>query len=80
MLTGIRLGIGRAVVGMVLAEMYLAFEGGLGQLIMAYGSAFSTANLIAILIAIPFLGIALTQGTVIIGGLLTPWNKHSQES
>lgn len=75
-LTGVRLGIGRAVVGMVLAEMYLAFEGGLGQLLMAYGAALSTAKLFAVIIVIPLLGVALSKLTMLSELWLTPWNQN----
>jgi NitT/TauT family transport system permease protein len=73
--TGIRLGVGRAVVGMIVAEMYLALTGGLGHMVYAYGASFSTANLFALLIVIPLLGISLTKLTLFIEYLATPWRR-----
>ncbi|HEX2767313.1 MAG TPA: ABC transporter permease [Candidatus Limnocylindria bacterium] len=59
-MAGLRLGIGRAVVGMAIAEVFLRL-GGIGGLIMGYGSSFRTDFLIASIISLPLLGIALTK-------------------
>lgn len=59
-MAGYRLGIGRAVVGMAVAEVYLRL-GGIGTLIVQYGSAFRTDLLIAAILPLPLLGIGLTK-------------------
>lgn len=59
-MAGLRLGIGRAVVGMAIAEVFLRL-GGIGGLIMGHGAAFRTDFLIASIISLPLLGIALTK-------------------
>ena len=59
-MTGYRLGIGRAVVGMAVAEVYLSL-GGIGTLIVQYGHAFRTDLLLAAIIPLPLLGILLTK-------------------
>lgn len=59
-MTGYRLGIGRAVVGMAVAEVYLSL-GGIGTLIVQYGHAFRTDLLLAAILPLPLLGIALTK-------------------
>lgn len=59
-MAGLRLGIGRAVVGMAIAEVFLRL-GGIGSLIMGYGASFRTDFLIASIISLPLLGIALTK-------------------
>ena len=59
-MAGYRLGIGRAVVGMAVAEVYLRL-GGLGTLIVQYGAAFRTDLLIASILPLPLLGIGLTK-------------------
>jgi ABC-type nitrate/sulfonate/bicarbonate transport system permease component len=59
-MAGYRLGIGRAVVGMAVAEVYLRL-GGLGTLIVQYGAAFQTDLLIAAILPLPLLGIFLTK-------------------
>lgn len=59
-MAGYRLGIGRAVVGMAVAEVYLRL-GGIGTLIVQYGHAFQTDMLIAAILPLPLLGIGLTK-------------------
>lgn len=59
-MAGFRLGIGRAVVGMAVAEVYLRL-GGIGALIVQYGAAFRTDLLLAAIIPLPVLGIVLTK-------------------
>lgn len=59
-MAGYRLGIGRAVVGMAVAEVYLRL-GGLGTLIVQYGAVFRTDLLIAAILPLPLLGIGLTK-------------------
>lgn len=59
-MAGVRLGIGRGIVGMAIAEVYLRL-GGLGALIVEYGAVFRTDYLMAAIVPLPLLGIALTQ-------------------
>ena len=59
-LAGIRLGIGRGIVGMAIAEVYLRL-GGIGALISSYGAVFRTDFLLAAILPLPLLGIGLTK-------------------
>lgn len=59
-MAGIRLGIGRGVVGMAVAEVYLRL-GGIGTLIVEYGAVFATDRLMAAIAPLPLLGIGLTK-------------------
>lgn len=59
-MAGLRLGIGRAVVGMAIAETFLRL-GGIGGLIEGFGARFETDLLIASILSLPLLGIALTK-------------------
>lgn len=59
-MAGVRLGIGRGVVGMAVAEVYLRL-GGIGALIVEYGNVFRTDLLIAAILPLPLLGIGLTK-------------------
>lgn len=59
-MAGVRLGIGRAVVGMAIAEVYLRL-GGIGALIVQYGAVFATDYLLAAIVPLPLLGIGLTK-------------------
>lgn len=58
-MTGVRLSIGRGIVGMAVAEVYLRL-GGIGALISEYGAVFSTDYVLASIISLPLLGILLT--------------------
>lgn len=59
--TGLRLSAGRAVVGMVVAEL-VVMSVGFGQLIDRYGGRFDMASLYAVVIVILLLSIGLLQG------------------
>ncbi|MCC6176998.1 MAG: ABC transporter permease [Chloroflexi bacterium] len=59
-MTGLRLGIGQAVIGMVVAQMFLALSG-LGKLLVNYGDFFKTDYVFAVVIVIGLLGVALTE-------------------
>lgn len=71
-LAGVRLGIGRGVVGMAIAEVYLRLSG-LGTLIAGYASSFQTDYLIAAILPLPFLGIALTKLLALIERRYQTW-------
>lgn len=58
-MTGLRLGIGRSIIGMVVAEFYTAV-GGLGALIMKYGNQYDTAAMFVPILTLSALGILLT--------------------
>lgn len=58
-LSGIRLAVGRAVVGMAVAEVYLRL-GGIGALIKGYGALFQTDYVFASIIPLPLMGLGLT--------------------
>jgi NitT/TauT family transport system permease protein len=60
-LTGLRLGVGRALIGIVVAEIYAA-SAGVGYLIMMAGSTFQTDRL--------FVGIAILSGVGILSNTL----------
>lgn len=53
--TGIRLGVGRGILGMVVGEMYAATEG-IGQQISLYGNSFLISELMAMIILVSLLG------------------------
>lgn len=58
-LSGIRLAVGRAVVGMAVAEVYLRL-GGIGALIKGYGALFQTDYVFASIVPLPLMGLGLT--------------------
>jgi NitT/TauT family transport system permease protein len=60
LLTGLRLGLGHALVGIVVGEMYGATQG-LGYLIAVAGARFQTDKVMVGILLIASLGIALTE-------------------
>jgi ABC-type nitrate/sulfonate/bicarbonate transport system permease component len=73
-MAGFRLSIGRAVVGMAVAEVYLRL-GGIGELISAFGARFITDYLIAAILVLPLLGIGLTRLLALIERRIAPWKQ-----
>jgi ABC-type nitrate/sulfonate/bicarbonate transport system permease component len=73
-MTGIRLSMGRAVVGMVVAEMFTAVSG-LGGAIVYYGNAFATAKLFVVIIVLALLGVTLTEVVRFAEQRLAPWKE-----
>jgi NitT/TauT family transport system permease protein len=72
--TGIRLAMGRAVVAMVVAEMFTAVAG-LGGAIVAYGNAFATNKLFVIIIVLALLGVSLTESVRWVERRIAPWKE-----
>lgn len=71
-MTGLRLGIGRAVIGIVIAEFFTAI-GGLGGLIIDAGQRFDTAALFVPIVVLMLLGIGLTRLVGWFEGRVAPW-------
>jgi ABC-type nitrate/sulfonate/bicarbonate transport system permease component len=59
-ITAMRLGLGRAIKGMVLAELLISSTG-LGQLVDYYRAYFDTSSLMAVLISLMLLGVIGTE-------------------
>ena len=60
MMTGLRLGVGRAIIGMVVAEFFTAITG-LGALIVKYGNQYDTASMFVPIFVLMFLGVTLSM-------------------
>ena len=58
--TGIRLAVGRAVVGMVVAEFFTAISG-LGGMIIKYSNKFETDRMFVPIIVLAIFGVVLTE-------------------
>lgn len=78
-MTGIRLSVGRAVVGMVVAEMFTAIAG-LGGGIITYGNSFATDKLLVVVMVLALLGVILTQATRRLEMLFAPWRVGLEDS
>lgn len=76
-MTGLRLGIGRAVIAIVIAEFFTAIGGLGGQIILA-GQRFDTAGLFVPVTVLMVLGVGLTR---LVGWLETkvaPWGQSAE--
>jgi NitT/TauT family transport system permease protein len=60
MMTGIRLGVGRGLLGMVVSEMYASTEG-IGGQIALYGNSFRTTELIVLIAVVSLLGFIMVD-------------------
>jgi NitT/TauT family transport system permease protein len=78
MMTGLRLGIGCAIIGMVVAEFFTALTG-LGALIVKYGNQFDTASMFVPILVLMLLGILLTAGIRRMEARIAPWKETERE-
>ena len=74
-MAGIRLGMGRAVKGMVTAEMLLTLTG-IGAMIMQYGSAFATDALFAVILTILIVAMITMKLVEAVDQWLTGWKTE----
>lgn len=70
-MAGIRLGAGRAFIGMVAADILLVSVG-IGRLIQYYNATFKTAHLFAVVLAVLLLAVAVTELTRVAESRLSP--------
>lgn len=77
MMTGLRLGIGRAIIGMVVAEFYTAITG-LGALIVKYGNEYDTASMFVPIFVLMLLGVTLSTGVRRLEQRIAPW-RYTEE-
>ncbi|MGP4110603.1 ABC transporter permease [Streptomyces sp. 4N509B] len=75
-MTGLRLGIGRAVIGIVIAEFFTAI-GGLGGIILTSGQRFDTASMFVPVIVLMVLGVGLTNLVGFLESKIAPWQRQT---
>lgn len=73
-LAGLKLGIGRGLIGVVVAELF-GSRAGLGRLISQSADAFNMPELFAGVIVLAVAGIAMTAGFSSLEKRLVPWTK-----
>ncbi|HYW60544.1 MAG TPA: ABC transporter permease, partial [Xanthobacteraceae bacterium] len=73
-LAGLKLGIGRGLIGVVVAELF-GSRAGLGRLIAQSADAFNMPELFAGVIVLAVAGITLTAGFGWLENRLVPWTK-----
>lgn len=71
--TGLRIGVGRAVRGMIVAELFLAVVN-LGALLEGSGASFDTSTQLAIIATISVLGVVCQNGVKYAERLAIPWH------
>jgi NitT/TauT family transport system permease protein len=73
-LAGLKLGIGRGLIGVVVAELF-GSRAGLGRLISASADAFNMPELFAGVVVLATAGIVMTAGFTWLEARLVPWTK-----
>jgi NitT/TauT family transport system permease protein len=73
-MAGVRIGIGRALVGMIVAELFTAITG-LGAMLSLYGNIFETAKMFVVIMILAFLGIGLIHATQALERRLATWKE-----
>jgi ABC-type nitrate/sulfonate/bicarbonate transport system permease component len=75
---GMRLAVGRALVGMVVAEFFTAVSG-VGYLIVRYSNSFEPDHLLVPIVVVMGLGIILTAITTNTERRVAPWNRQKED-
>ncbi len=75
---GLRLAIGRGLVGMVIAEFYTSIAG-LGYMIVQYANAFETAKLFVPIVVLMAMGVLLIQGAKALELWIAPWQRRGSD-
>lgn len=73
-MAGVRLAVGRAVVGMIVAELFTAITG-LGAMLTLYGNLFETAKMFVVIIVLGLLGVGLIQATQALERRMARWKE-----
>ncbi|MBI2371612.1 MAG: ABC transporter permease [Deltaproteobacteria bacterium] len=73
-MAGVRLAVGRAVVGMVVAELFSAITG-LGAMLTLYGNLFETAKMFVPIIVLSLLGLGFNLAVQALERVLAPWKE-----
>jgi NitT/TauT family transport system permease protein len=77
-LAGIRLAIGRGLVGMVVAEFYTTITG-LGYMIVQYANSFRMDRLFVPIVVLMLMGVGLTGALRRVERRIAPWLHVTQE-
>ena len=76
---GVRLAIGRGLVGMIVAEFYTSVTG-LGYMIVRYANALETDKLFVPIVMVMILGVSLLSLAKWVEGRIAPWkNSENRE-
>jgi ABC-type nitrate/sulfonate/bicarbonate transport system permease component len=75
---GLRIAVGRALVGMVVAEFFTTITG-IGYLIVRYSNAFQPDHLLVPIVVVMALGITLTALTRQLEKRIAPWTRATED-
>jgi NitT/TauT family transport system permease protein len=73
-MAGVRIAIGRALVGMIVAELFTAITG-LGAMLSLYGNIFETAKMFVVIIVLAALGFGLIQAAQRLERKMARWKE-----
>jgi NitT/TauT family transport system permease protein len=76
--TGLRLGVGRGVIAMVVAEFFTAITG-LGAMIVKYGNQYDTATMFVPIFVLMLLGIILSTSVQKLENWAAPWKEFENK-
>jgi NitT/TauT family transport system permease protein len=71
---GLRIGLGKALIGVIIAEMAISVTG-LGELVVGYGNASKTDYLLAAICTASMVGVVAVAGLEASRRLLFPWTN-----
>jgi sulfonate transport system permease protein len=77
-ITGLRLAIGRGLIGMVLADLYTAISG-IGYLIVRTASTYEVDKMFVPIVTLGLLGVGLTAAVRFVETQIAPWTKTGQQ-
>jgi NitT/TauT family transport system permease protein len=76
--TGLRLALGRGLIGMVLADLYTAISG-VGYLIVRTASTYQVDKMFVPIVTLGLLGVTLTALLRLLERTVAPWTLASEE-
>jgi NitT/TauT family transport system permease protein len=77
-MAGVRLSVGLAIIGIIVAEFFTAISG-LGGMIVEYANVFATAKLFVPIIVIAIVGVVLTELVMWLERRLSKWRTLERE-
>lgn len=76
-MSGLRLGIGQAIIGMIVAQMFLGIAG-MGFMLTNYGNQFATDYVFVVVLALAALGIFLTEMVKFVESRFNHWKPDER--
>jgi ABC-type nitrate/sulfonate/bicarbonate transport system permease component len=77
-MAGLRLAVGRGIVGLVVGEFFTA-QTGLGGLVVRYASSFRTAEMFVPIFVLVALGYGLTTLVIVLQEHIAPWKETERD-